>query len=535
MSRRGGAGSPAAWTALAALALTAAALWAVDARFRFVGFDADPIWYLEPARNFGRGLGLVTRLMLPAQVAFFPEGFKPPVLFLHHGPLGPLLIGLAYKALGLADWVPLFVAFSMTLGTGVLLFLLGSAVGGRREALTAVALFWSAFMIIEGNYHALTDPPFIFFITAAALILWKGRAAWAKPYWYGVAGLALGLACCTRLAGQSYWPGFIWGAWWLSRDWRRVAFFLAGLALPMIGLSFYNHAAAGIWFYSPGFYVLNWSPSFPGFRSSTTYMGLTSFQAFLAYPLDFIQKALTGPLYAINRFVETSGDPYLMAVVVLSLLTRFTQPPSAEIFKSLVWILALPVFAFNAVISYGAVHYLDPLAPLFCLVASLFVWKFIDENVPWVKSRPALGLALFAFLFLSREALEIKDHWKSRPRREALYRDQQALGEFVRRHVGEDEIIYTDANRTVVWQGDRTAIALTATMEDAEKTFKHLPPDALLLTSLRIHSDDYDQAWRDAFYKEQPVMGFAPIERFSSPNVRALLLRRPEAKRRPRG
>ena len=513
---------------MALLCLFAAGLWGVYLKFSFVGFMADPIWYLEPARNFARGWGLVSRLMLPAQVAGFPEGFHPPVGYLHHGPVAPLLIGLGYKIFGFKDCVPLAITFSLTLLTGLILYRLARDVSGEACALLSAIFFWSSYLIMEGNYGSLTDAPFILFITAAFLFLWKSGGARSPLSWLSAAGFTLGLASCTRLAGQTYWPSFILAVLWLHRDFRALSAFLGALIIPLIPLSLYNHQAAGVYFYSPGFYILNWSPSFPGFRSSTSYMNITTLQALLSYPMDFAQKIVTGPAYAVNRFLESAHAPYFTALVFLGLLADYGTHRAAEKFRKLALMIIVPVFAFNAVISYGAVHYLNPLWPIFSVVGALFLEKFIRDNSKVLRPWAALGVPICALLFLSPAALQIKDLWKTRAQRQALYEDEGEMGKFAAESTGEREVIYTDANRAVCWRADRAAVALPATKEDAEKTFRHLPPDAILLTSLRIHSDDYDQSWREAFKTKTPVMGFAPCAEFSSGAIQAVLFRRPD-------
>lgn len=512
---------------LGLLCIIAVGIWAVYLKSFFVGFMADPIWYLEPARNFARGWGLVSRLLVPAQVAEFPLGFHTPVAYLHHGPVAPLLIGLGYKLFGLVDWVPLAISFALTLLSGLALYRLAYKIAGEACSLLAAFFFWSSYFIMEGNYGALADPPFILLITAAFLFLWNSAGSKRRELWLGAAGLAVGLASCTRLAGQAYWVGFAVGVFWLHRSGRALAFFIGALILPLVPLALYNHGAAGIYFYSPGFYILNWSPSFPGFRSSTSYMSMTTLQAVRAYPRDFLQKAITGPAYAVNRLLENAANPYLMACVFFGLMTDFKAAPPAERFKRLVWIVAAPVFISNAVISYGAVHYLNPLLPVFSILAALFLRKFVADNGRWLKPWFWLGPLVFALLFVSPLALQIKDNWKTLPQRRALYHDQVEIGAFVRERTAPNEVIYTDSNRMVVWQADRAAISLPATRKDAEKTLGHLPADALLLTSQRIHSEDYDQSWRDAFYGKKPIMGFVPCAEIATSQIRALLYRRP--------
>lgn len=495
---------------LAVLCAAAVALWAAFFGLTFAGWMSDPIWYLEPARAVYRGMGVVTRIMLPAQVAGFPQGFLPPVPFLHHGPVAPLLYGGAYLLLGFSDGTPYAVACLFTLLSGLLAYWLARRLAGEKEALTAAALFFVHPIILEANIMALTDAPFILFIGAAFAALWLSQK---DRRWLLASGALLGLASTTRLAGQTYWPGFLFAVWWLHRDAKALGLFAGALFVSLIPLFAYNHAAAGIWLYSPGFYALNWSPSFPGFRSSTTYMNLTSAGALLAYPLDFAQKSVTGPLYAVRRFLAESYAPWTMACVAFGLLSIQTGP--AERFRKLTLCVALPVMLANAVLSYGPVHYLDALFPMFMVLGALWLWRW--------PGKTAVFLLLAA---LSSTALWVKDEWKSAPERRASWDFHEAVGEFVKSSTRPQEVLYTDSNRMIVWNADRIAVSLPATVEDARKTFAHLPPDALVLTSNRIDSPDYDDVFREAYYQGAEVFGFRPCRTLNHGASKAILLRR---------
>lgn len=510
---------------LLGLAASCCLLWAAYLRLSWAGFLGDPFWYLEPARNFASGQGLVTRMLYPAQVAHYPAGFTLPVPPLHHGPLSLLLIGAGYKLFGFSDWVPLAYAFSMTLITGLLAYRLGRRLGGERAGLSTAALFWTSFMVIEGNTSALTDPLFIVLVTASASLLWGSREAPKPERWLAAAGLALGLASCTRLAGQAYWLGFAAAAFWLHRSWRRLGVFLGGLALPLAGLAAYNYSIAGFFFYSPGFYLLVWCKTFPGFRSSTSYLDLTSGQALLAYPRDIAQKCLTGPLYAALRFLEASSAPWVSAVLAFGLAGRPADRQAAD-FRVFALIIAIPMVLLNIMMSYGAVHYLQPVFPLLLAAASAWLWRFLDEQAPWLK-HPAIGLPVFALLFLSPLALASKDGWKARAHRLQVISDQAALGRFVAERTAPEDVVYTDDPQLVAWHARRGAISLGATMEDARKTLAHLPARAILLSSERIESEDYDEAWRRAFAERKAIMGFEPCADFKSETLTALLLRLP--------
>ncbi|MFA6004086.1 MAG: glycosyltransferase family 39 protein [Elusimicrobiota bacterium] len=503
-----------------------AAVWLAFLKSEFVGFLNDPTFYLEPARAVARGWGIVTRILYPAQVTAYPLDMVFPVRYVHHGPVVPFLIGMGYKAFGLSDWVPLAFSFGFTFLTGLALYIHTRKLAGVGTALTGLFLFWNNAVVLDSNCTALTDPLFILLITLALIWVWRSLDSPRQLQWLAAAGLAVGAASCTRLAGQIYWLGFGCAIFWFHRSWRALAAFSAGLILPLIPLGIYNHQAVGSYLYSPGFLLLTWSHSFPGFRSITTYMSLSTLQAFLAYPRDFALKAITGPAYAVNRLLEISSNPYFMACVVFGLFADYGRDPVLARFKRLAWIIILPVFAVNAVLSYGAIRYLGPLLPVFSIIAAVFIWKFVDEQRPFLPGWGWAGVIVAALFFVSPLALRIKDGLKNRPALQALHDSSVQVGSFVKANTRPDEVIYSDCH-DLMWFADRPVVILTATVADAEKTFAHIKPDALVLNSQCIDNEDFDPIWRDAFYKKQPVLGFAPCREIITPAIRSMLFRRP--------
>lgn len=502
---------------LLAAAAFAAAVWLVFLHFRFVGLGADAVWFLEPARNLARGAGLVTRALYAVQLAQYPPGVRLPVAPLQHGPIAYCAIGLAYKLFGVVDWLPLAFTYGLTFLTGLLAYRLGRGLDGEGVGMLAALFFWLNPMAMEFNISELTDAPFALLVTAAAACLWRSRQGRKAREWAAAAGLLLGLASCTRLAGQAYWLGFLAAAAWLhGRSWREPAALLGGLLVPLFLLALYNHRAAGVWFYSPGYFLLLWSRTFPGARSSTSFMNLSTLEALRLYPRDILQKLVTGCVYAPLRFVEEARQPYLGAGIAFGLLSELDGERGR--FRTLAAILLAPVFAVNMIVSSGSVRYLHPLFPLLGVVAAMFVKRLVEGR----KRRAALSAALAA-LFLAPVALSIKSAWKDRPRLAADQKDREDLGAFIRAQTTPEQVIYTDDPPTVAWNGDRPAVSLTATLEDARLAFERLPPDALLLTSARVFSEDYDPAFGEAFRARRPIEGYAPCADFAGRSLTAEL------------
>lgn len=176
----------------------------------------------------------------------------------HHPPLYPLLSGLVYLVVGNLEAASnvLYVIF----GTLLVLPLagLGRRLYGPRVGLLAglLAALYPPLTAAVPWWGTMTEPPFYFFV---ALGLWAavaslgrvdaeaaaGDDAAASPAWWGLAGLAFGLAYLTRPEGIWYVPAV--GAALLLVAWlRRTAlrtWFIGG-ALFALGffLCFFPYA-----------------------------------------------------------------------------------------------------------------------------------------------------------------------------------------------------------------------------------------------------------------------------------------------------
>lgn len=500
---------------LALLAAAACALWTAYLRLQFVGFSDDALYYLDPAMSFARGLGVVTKILYPAQIAAMRGDVALPAPFLWHGPLGPWAIGLVWRLLGFAAWAPLVYSFGLTLVTGLFAYALARDAANERAGLLAAGLYWTSTGVWDSNVGALTDPLFTALAAAAAWLLWRSRRGDAAK-WCALAGVVLGLASGARLAGQVYWLGFFGAAWALHRRGKALLALAGGLAAGLVPLLLYNWVCGRMLLLSPGFYLLQASRSFPGVSAQTSYYGASSLQTLLAYPRDVLQKAVTGPLYGATSLLAHEG--WLTVLMVAGLALRASTAEGERWRRLALW-LCLPVFAANLVLANGGARYLQPLYPLALpLGASLLAERLSAAR------RPALLAALLAWAFLSPAALLAKDAWKTRAARERAQADLAALGAWLAGRTSPRDVVYTDDPPNVAWHAGRPAVHLGFTLEDTRRTMQRVPAAGILLTTLRLHSSDYDEAFRAAYREKSEVLGFSPCARFEAPTVSAVLL-----------
>ena len=109
-----------------------------------------------------------------------------------------------------------------------------------------------------------------------------------------------------------------------------------------------------------------------------------------------------------------------------------------------------------------------------------------------------------------------------------MIRTFRAFGDFIKTHVGPDEVVATDLSPVVMWYGERTSLTLPMDLETARRVRQeYVPFTAIILTSERIDNSFFvrDETWRRAYRGEMEPLGFAISARFDEGSMRAVLLR----------
>lgn len=207
---------------LAAMAFLAAALTIVLSPRADALFDDDSIAYVEAARNFAAGRGMVTW-------PYGPEGFGEEYLPLQVFPPGfPLLIALVVRCGATAEqaatWIPRFLFALLPL----VLYGVLRSVMDRAPAL--VATFVSCFLptVLFEAMCAMSDVPFLFLVLVGFLCLFHG-AREDDRRWLLAAGLLAGAASTVRNAGYAV-PAAVTAAFLLCGRGRQLPLYLAGFA-----------------------------------------------------------------------------------------------------------------------------------------------------------------------------------------------------------------------------------------------------------------------------------------------------------------
>ena len=127
-----------------------------------------------------------------------PEDFT---YYTHHPPLVPFTVSLSFALFGEHPWAARLVSVGFSLGSLLLVFLLGVEIGGRRLGLLAAFFFallpMNAFYGRMANYEAATN----FFALASAFFYLR----WHRKRRGGLLALSLG---ALALGAAMDWPAY---------------------------------------------------------------------------------------------------------------------------------------------------------------------------------------------------------------------------------------------------------------------------------------------------------------------------------------
>lgn len=187
-------------TALAAVLALAAVILCHGLTEPFIGHhDWTSASMSAAARNHLRYGYTATRLAIIENNDFVPpEWFR---YYTNHPPLIPLFVSVSFSLFGEHEWAARLVPIIFSLGSTVLVSLLGTALGGQRLGLLSAFVYALLPMNAYFGRMVCTESPTNFFALATALayLRWhRTRRVW--PFILGLAALVVGALCD--------WPGY---------------------------------------------------------------------------------------------------------------------------------------------------------------------------------------------------------------------------------------------------------------------------------------------------------------------------------------
>ena len=381
-------------------------------------------------------------------------------------------------------------------------------------------------------YDTLSIPHSLGFMLAVVLAFY-GTARGAKSGTWGPlfgASAALAWAQYARPVGFTYLVPLLVFTF-ISQDERRssktlliLGLFLL-LTLPITIRSWYLFGTGHIHTVHRLLYL---TPSFPGYSAYDTLSIPHSLGVVLArYGWQIVFKWAKW-MVAHVVFLYKMTNPATVAAAILGGLWLSSSNRLAAAFA---WslLVAYGLTAATQSVVVWAVRYVSHLVPLFVVLASgavVAAWRF------WVGSQRLATqgfLALVGILLLVQPlATDMHRGAKLKAANMEAIRTFRAFGDFIKTHVGPDEVVATDLSPVVMWYGERTSLTLPMDLETARRVRQeYVPFTAIILTSERIDNSFFvrDETWRRAYRGEMEPLGFAISARFDEGSMRAVLLR----------
>lgn len=331
------------WVVGLALLLLPPALLYVHYRLMFPGLtNPDAFDYAQLGRNLHEGRGFVTYVLRPLALSYGSDPLRQPDLT--HGPLYPLLLALAFGAVGVKDNVVAAISGLFYVLTVPVIYLLGARMFSRPVGIAAALVVAFNSVLLEYATSGLPITLYIFLSSTLLLTLYH-LASWRKKWERSAPGRTpklprLQLCLAGLLTGALYLtdPIFAWlipvvtvGTLSLVRaDRLRAA---ANLLMPM-GLLVLP------WMIRNG--ALTGNPVF-GLRGMEIWMQTTTYPGNLAYRVEpggvvpsalLFQEVLRKLVVGFGTVLETLPQitaNWLLAFFLPCLLFRFSDSAATTI------------------------------------------------------------------------------------------------------------------------------------------------------------------------------------------------------------
>jgi 4-amino-4-deoxy-L-arabinose transferase-like glycosyltransferase len=271
-----------------------------------------------------------------------PEWFR---YYTDHPPLVPVLVSLSFRVFGEHEWSARLVPIVLTLGSTVLIYLLGTALGGRRLGLLSAFIY--ALLPMNAYFGRMVshEAPTSFFALAMALAYLQWHRT-RRPVLFGI---ALSAFLLGALCG---WPAYYLAgilplhhvlAAGRRREWKVLAFPLTAILLFGLHLAdvYWLQGPTGLSYLasmflfrtklhlSPALEALGIRPAAVTFTSGEFLVKELEQADALFTPLVLVLAALA--LYDMirRRGGEGSSDPLFMVALLLFGMTHVALFPQA--------------------------------------------------------------------------------------------------------------------------------------------------------------------------------------------------------------
>lgn len=480
------------------LALALATLFACVTYSRIP--PSSDVWdYAQEARQLARGQGFTSLYTYPTHLgtepAPFPVRWRMP-LYAAIGA-GFLTVGLP---LPLGFFIVAVLAHAALVG---LVFLLASHLHSPRAGVLAAAFAIASPILLDPFSAGLSQVP----TAALGAAIWLLLLRYARPSSAAVAGLLAATAWYLR--GETIVMLPLWFACAArGRRWDRA--FAFALVFAMLALPWIGHLRAETGVASPirGNPMLLYTPEYPGYSSTRTYLeptpGVAAYIA--AHPLTFAWRFAKDAVgYGIDLLWGLG--PFALGLAIAGLLLR--DPKGRwTVFRPAAWILVaalVQIAAFSCL--ERSPRFLVPAIPLIAVALGMAAAPTLDRICG--RNRQAVLIALLVLERAILVGITARDAERRfpplPPSTAAQLRD--ALGP------ARGGVIWTDVPDWVSWHLDRPALLLPLWRQRDRVAADH-PADAIYLSPIARSRNEADgeARWTRAADGLESIPGFSKPE-----------------------
>lgn len=471
-----------------ALLIGPPALLFLYAKLTFVGLtNPEALDFAQLGRNLSAGRGFMTDVVRPLAMSHGADPLRQPEVV--HGPLYPIMLALAFGALGAREWVAALVSSLFFLATLPVVYHLGRRLFSPLVGTLAVVTLAVNARMLDYALSGLHITLYIFLITALLLALHglSERDRFPRGRLILIGALAAALYLTE--------PLFIWVA--------PVAFAAVGVTrraawVKSMGLALVPFAVmVAPWMLRNA--GLTGNPVF-GLAGSEVFMNTTSYPGDQLYRL--LPSELTTGVGVFRAFMKKVGlglgdvletlpsltASWLLAFFLPSLFFRFSDPAARRLRGSVLWSFA--ALLLGTVLFRVQMPIFTALVPAVVVFSLAFVLHLGRQAQ---LTRGGWATATVALVVLSGYPV-VKDLAftpKTDPLPYAEY--AQAFGAVA----GSREVVLTDQPGLVAWYAGTPSVWLPASDNRVPEVLKHFPNARwLFLTGqARAHS----RGWRSIY------------------------------------
>jgi 4-amino-4-deoxy-L-arabinose transferase-like glycosyltransferase len=495
---------------------------------------SDDREYVSIARNIIDGKGVTRNVIYPLDINFFE---KLPVPEFIHPPGYPLILAGFFKLFGISDFAALLPSYLSYFILSILLFYFVKGFSGVRSAAMAAVVFILNREILDASLVALSEAVymlafFLFFVFVIHAKSLKGIL---------ISGILLGVSHLIRENIYPFLvPLFVYFCFFPALPrWKKLAFFVIGLLIPLIPNILRSFFDTGSFFFSYGkFALMAFTTKYPWLDIYRDIQNPSLLEFLVEAPGPFIWKYASNVVNALEQFVSIS-NPY---VLVFFIVEMFHWKISAEWKRIKLLFLFLLIFQifFIALFTFRA-RFFVPFLPMIIVFASQGYDRMLEGLVSCVKphwGKTVLGFNVFLFLvfFITPTAYTIFQPNKPEalgfktPQFGFLITKKEAIGldDFLRSELKPGQVVWTDLPEILGWEGDRLCGWIPTQVKTIYEIQKKIPVDAILLTNVRTPRR-MEEEWKYLLFSEHSLPRYRNVKLYKSGSVVAKLLIRDEA------